>query len=217
MLLTNNSLHQILSYFSYNKIVKLYNNQQFWRYYLNQKYQLNLTNNLDYRALASKVDNLLTLLKTKNLVISLRLFKYIIVNIVKFDNLFTNLNDCIVDSSIILDIYHNNLVMDRSYYDIRLVNINFQFKPGDNVIQPYSTHNIKNALTDVGKINYCNIIKTIMVPTSYINGDDIVKVINFDSDIASNILRYDLGEDFADLMILAFMNIRYNCYLQYFS
>ena len=209
---------QILINFNYNNLVKLnIHNQQFWLQWLNQKYLLNLPSNftddnLTTKALAAKADDLLVLLNRYNAMLSVYSFKYILLNL--------HLNDIEdgFENSTALGIFNVESLIYASYigmdYNYTLTkNFNFTFQPGVNLNDGVQWSRIlASKLTNIGKTNYSNVLKTITMPTTYITSTNI-KIINFDADIARWLITICPDPDFTELLGLQLADMSYDNYL----
>ena len=222
MALTQNLGINVLSYFDINKVLDLCKvsticqNPYSWRQFLNKKYNLNIFNNLTYTSLVAKANMLLKLMLDTNIVLTLRTFEYILLNM-SIEDLDTAFSAIGTDIYSLEDIvYASNL---KNTYSPQAFNqdIQFDYQPGENITMSGKDWLFSAQLTDIGKNNYTMILKRVMVPTTYISGNGQVKIIDFNADTARWAATTCPDDVFSDRLYLQLSNLQYDFYLRYFT
>lgn len=224
MALTSELLGKILKYLKYNDVINICNivssnfcqSQTFWYVWLSEKFLLTLSNNMDYKALAAKAGVILTFMQNKNIVLSLKSFNYILLNI--------TINHMHMIFDVVgSDIYSVQMLVDNSnlnhIYDVTDLtkNIIFNLIDGQNSDPNTDEYYIfKVRLTNVGKINYTTILKAVMMSTTYIKPDGKLQDIDFDVDIVRFVTYASEDDDFNVIVHRQLNNLKYDFYLRYF-
>lgn len=200
------------------KISNICNKNEFWRSWLNEKFKLDLDENLDYIKLAKKADFMLKEMQNKGIILSLRSFRFALLNMARddIDEIFGLFEGGIYEMVGI--IYSADL---DSKYDPDEINkdIVFDLENGIN-IRPNSPQDwgLQARLTNVGKRNYRKIIKMVMTPTTYISGNGRLKTIEFNEDVAVWArMRASDEEQFSEELLYEMNSLSFNFYLRYFT
>lgn len=180
--------------------------QEFWQWWLNERYKLNLNDDkLDYRDLAAKSNYILRGMEKSDIILTIRSFKFILLNMSKpdIDNIFSvpELHRGVGRISTIEGLIYFADLEEKYNPEIFNSDINFNLEEGDNTFYDYDFANITANLTDIGKRNYKKIMDKVMVPTTYINSDGKLKTIEFNADNARSALTQSSNvEHFNDLL-----------------
>lgn len=165
------------------------NRQEFWQWWLNEKYNLNLDDEdfeepPDYKYLAGKSNAILKEMKEAGgKVFTLRSFEYILLYM-PISFLHDSLNHyepraSFQDARGIIGNSDEDPDFERPSFTV-----DFDFIQGENMKPGAGSHWLSShQMTDIGKRNYQKILKKLLVPTTYISPDGKLKTIDYDHDV----------------------------------
>lgn len=158
----------------------------FWRLWLNERYEFDFEEELNYRKIADKFAVILGYLKEKNLAITKRAMKYLLLNVTEdtINNYFQDYptNPINLGRFVSLGLILSKLFGGQAIPIIRemFANIKINYEPGENIVN--------GVITTVWWKNYKQMVKTIMIPTDYFDKRGKLQTIDFDEDLITYII-----------------------------